>query len=258
MCCIFHALTPLRKKGKSNIEPVLAVVIAVLVSHGDMGTGDSVKCSPEADPPLQESQQSLQLRLPGGPGVQAVTNMSGICRLMRDLPAIWIGRGQGLYTCEHRLGGGPLSGALPEIDDLCRNQERWGPCGWRSRCVAFTGRRCVAISVLHSSIAMLGPLKALWFVEWLLFLINASFLAFVTSPSLSGVGTSELRPHLPLGLSRRPAASPAAVVHPAHVMQRLAVHAPAASGVRRGGEYTVPPLLRAGLFLKPSGDADDN
>lgn len=33
VCCIFHALTPLRKKkGKKQHEPVLAVVIAVLVS----------------------------------------------------------------------------------------------------------------------------------------------------------------------------------------------------------------------------------
>lgn len=37
--------------------------------------------------------------LPWGASVQAVTNMSGICRLMRDLPAIWIERSRGrAYT----------------------------------------------------------------------------------------------------------------------------------------------------------------
>ena len=146
---------------------------------------------------------SLQLQPRRGASVQAVTNVSGIrgvpdggvaCHLDRGKP------GMGLYTWEHRLERGLLSWALPETGDLCRNRGHW-PCGWRSRCAAFTGGRCMWPSAYCIPPCLQVPLKALWWFCWfllLLFLISASFLAFVTSPSLLGVGTKwSSRHHLP-------------------------------------------------------------
>lgn len=67
VCCIFHALTPLRKKRKKQHEPVLAVVIAVLVSHGDSWVLGTVSNAPQRRALLGRNRsQSLQLRPPLG------------------------------------------------------------------------------------------------------------------------------------------------------------------------------------------------
>ena len=77
----------------------------------------------------------------------------------------------GLYTWEHRLQRGLLSWTLPETGDLCRNRGHWGPCGWRSRCAAFTGGRCTWPSAYCIPPCLQVPLKAVWLFCWFLFTV---------------------------------------------------------------------------------------
>ena len=133
-----------------------------------------------------------------------------------------------------------------------------GPCGWRSRCVAFTGMWCTWPSAYCLPPSCLQvPLKAVWFCWWLLFLINASFLAFDTSPSLLGVGTKQSsRHHLPARPVQETSSVPCSCRSPCTRprVEASAVHtAPSSLWVRRRrGIHGATPAKEPALFLKPS------
>ena len=107
-----------------------------------------------------------------------------------------------------------------------------------------------------------APLKAVWFCCFvggflLLFLISASFLAFVTSPSLLGVGTKRSsRHHLPA----RPIQKTCGVSCSCGSLctrprtEASAVHtAPSSLWVQqRPGVHGATPAEEPALFLKPS------
>lgn len=124
--------------------------------------------------------------------------------------------------------------------------------------VAFTAGG--ARGHVHGAPCLQAPLNAVWFycfVGFLLFLISASFLAFVTSPSLLGVGTKRSSHH---HLPTRPIQETCGVscscgsscTRPR--TEASTVHtAPSSLWVqRRPGVHCVTPAEEPALFLKPS------